>query len=335
MARVDTPELVAAVSESGGLGSLGGAMMSPDDLRAAIRRICELTQRPFAVNLFAWSADPDPADEARAKMHEHLAVHRAALGLEDPELAPPPPLLAMLEDQVAVIAEERVPVFSVTFGIPPLDGLREAGTAIIGTATTTEEAVALEDAGVDAVVAQGSEAGGHRGAFLGAPDRSLVGLMALVPQIVDRVALPVIAAGAIMDGRGIAAALALGAEAVQLGTAFLVTEESGAPSTYKRLVLESRDDATTVTAAYSGRAARTIRTSLIDELEASGLEIPPHPLQAILTRPLHEAGAERDRGELMFLLSGQAGGLARSSTAGELMRRLVVETEDTLSSLGR
>ena len=334
MTRVDTPELVAAVSEAGGLGSFGGAMIAAEDLRAAIRRIRELTERPFAVNLFAWSADPDPAEEARVKMHEHLAFHRAELDLEDPELAPPPPLLATLEDQLAVIADERVPVFSFTFGIPPLEGLREAGTAIIGTATTAEEAVALEDAGVDAVVAQGSEAGGHRGAFLGAPERSLVGLIALVPQIVDRVSVPVIAAGAIMDGRGIAAALALGAEAAQLGTAFLVTEESGAPSTYKRLVLESRDDATTITAAYSGRAARAIRTSLIDELEASGLEIPPHPLQGILTRPLHEAGAERDRGELMFLLSGQAGSLARSSTAGELMRRLVAETEDALSSLG-
>jgi nitronate monooxygenase len=201
---------------------------------------------------------------------------------------------------------------------------------VVGTATSVEEAAALEAAGVDAIVAQGSEAGGPRGAFLGAPESSLVGLIALVPQIVDRVELPVIASGGIMDGRGIAAALTLGAEAAQLGTAFLVTAESGAPDVHKKLVAESSDDATTVTSAYSGRAARAIRTELIGELESSGLEIPPFPLQAMLTRPLHEAAAERERGELMLLLSGQAGGLARPGPAGELVARLVAETERAL-----
>ncbi|MGH2963321.1 MAG: NAD(P)H-dependent flavin oxidoreductase [Solirubrobacterales bacterium] len=305
----------------------------PTSWRRRSGEIRDLTERPFAVNLFAYQEDPEPADEAHAAMREHLAAHRAQLGLPDPDLPPPPALRAQLEAQLEVIAEARFPVFSFTFGIPALEAVRESEALLIGTATTTEEAAALEAAGVDAVVAQGSEAGGHRGAFLGPPGRSLVGLVALVPQVVDRVDLPVIAAGGIMDGRGIAAALALGADGVQLGTAFLVSDESTASDTHKRRVAASADDATTITDTCTGRDARAIRTPLIDELERSGLDVPPFPPQSMLTRPLHEAAAERDRDELMFMLSGQAGALARPGPTKEIMERLAREAEAAIERL--
>ncbi|HEY0639298.1 MAG TPA: nitronate monooxygenase, partial [Pseudonocardiaceae bacterium] len=208
-----TPELVAAVTEAGGLGSIAGAMLAPDELRAQIRRVRALTGGPFAVNLFA--PLPSPSGARVAEWSELTGV---------PATAPRP--VPVFADQLAVVAEEAVPVFSFTFGIPPLDGL-PAGTLVVGTATTVAEAVALERAGVHAVVAQGAEAGGHRGAFLGPPGEQLVGTMALVPQVADAVSVPVIASGGIMDGRGIAAARALGAAAVQLGTAFLACAEAG------------------------------------------------------------------------------------------------------------
>src|SRR5205085_825400 len=210
--------------------------------------------------------EPPVADPAVVEaMQAALRPYREALGLAEPE-APVPPA-SPLDEQLTVLAEERVPVFSFTFGIAPLDTLREAGAIAIGTATTVAEAEELEAAGVDAVVAQGAEAGGHRGTFGGPFDRALVGTFALVPQVADRVSVPVIAAGGIMDGRGIAAALALGASGAALGTAFLATRESTASDAYKRALREARDDATIVTNAYTGREARMISTPLVEELE--------------------------------------------------------------------
>lgn len=331
MASVTTPEMVAAVSEAGGLGSLGAAMTPPDALQTEIRRIRELTDRPFAVNLFAWSEDPPAAHDALAAMRDHLAPHREALELDEPALPSPPQMTAMLEAQLGVIADERVPVFSFTFGIPGLERVKEAGAIVIGTATTPEEAARLEATGVDAVIAQGAEAGGHRGAFLADPERSLVGLVALLPQIADRVEIPVIAAGGIMDGRGIAAALALGADGASLGTAYLVCEESAASDTHKRLVAEASPEATVITSVYSGRAARALRTPLIEELESSRLAIPPFPLQGMLTRALNTSAVEQGDEERMLLLSGQAGALARPMSAGQLTARLAAETHEILA----
>jgi nitronate monooxygenase len=241
-------------------------------------------------------------------------------------------LTALLEAQLAIVAQERVPVLSFTFGIPPLESAKAAGVFTVGTATTVREAVELERAGVDAVVTQGSEAGGHRGTFVTSPGHPLVGLAALVPQVVDAVDVPVIAAGGLMDGRGIAAALALGADAAQLGTAFLVAHESAAHPTYKRAVLEAADDATVVTDAYTGRPARAVATPLIAELDGLG-HVLPFPAQGLLTRDMHAAAAERGRPELMFLLSGQGTRLARALPAGELVRTLADETEAVLRRL--
>jgi nitronate monooxygenase len=203
----------------------------------------------------------------------------------------------------------------------------------MGTATTVDEARALEVAGVDVVVAQGAEAGGHRGGFLAPFDESMIGGLALVPQIVDRVRLPVIAAGGIMDGRGIAAALALGAQGVQLGTAFLASPESAAHPLHRAALQHSADTDTCVTAMYSGRPARAVRTALIQDLEARLSAPLDFPLQYARAGPIHYAAAEAGDAELMFLLAGQAAGLSRSLPAAELLETLVSETQTVIGSL--
>ena len=309
----NTVELAAAVSEAGGLGSLAGAMLSPDALRDEIRVLRRLTQRPFAVNVFAPlpPSDPDPA--AVEAVRRALDAHRARVGLPPHEPAARPSWT--VEDQLAVVAEERVPVLSFTFGIPPLDGLDDI--VLLGTATTAAEAVELERAGVHAIVAQGAEAGGHRGTFLGSFEDGLVGLVALVPQIVDAVEVPVVAAGGIVDGRGIAAALALGATGVQLGTAFLFSPESGASPAWRRAL---REHPTVVSAAYTGRPARGGRTPFVEDLEA-GPPPAPYEIQRGLT------GDFRGLDGYGWYLGGQAAPRARELPAAELVKTLAGETE--------
>jgi nitronate monooxygenase len=206
---------------------------------------------------------------------------------------------------------------------------------LAGTATTVDEAVALERAGVDVVVAQGSEAGGHRGTFDDAKaDSSLVGTLALVPQIVDAVRVPVVASGGIMDGRGIAAALALGAGAAQLGTAFLTCDEAGVPDAYKQAILDAHEDETRVTRAFSGRAARGIVNGFMREIDAAG-DVLPFPLQNALTRPLRTAAATQGRAEFLSLWAGQGVRMARRQTAADLVAALVKETDDVITRLSR
>jgi len=328
-----TPELVAAVSEAGGLGSLAGAMLPPEQLREAIRSIRSRTDATFAVNLFA----PLPRPEADAgqieAMHSVLSRFREELGLPPPETPPAPPPFGF-PDQVAVVAEEGVPVFSFTFGLPPLGQVKDAGCVVLGTATTVEEAEALVEHGVDVVVVQGFEAGGHRGTFRATFERSLVGGLALLPQVVDRIPAPVIYAGGVMDGRGIAAALALGADGAQLGTAFLGCPESGAPDAYRRAIAGADDDSTTLTAAYTGRPARALHAPYVDALEGSGVDLLPYPLQAVVAMDIRAAAAEQGRSDLLFVLAGQAAGMVRDLPAAELVETLVRETDETVAHLG-
>jgi nitronate monooxygenase len=331
MASVSTPELVAAVSNAGGLGSIGAAMLAPDDLRGAIRAVRALTERPFAVNLFAWprpgAADPGAVD----RMRDVVRPFRDRYGLAEADVRMPD-VRALLEGQLEVLAEERPPVFSFTFGIPDLGAIAGAGSVIVGTATTVAEARALEEAGVDAVVAQGSEAGGHRGTFLGPFENALVGTIALVPQVVDAVSVPVLAAGGIMDGRGIAAALTLGAEGAQLGTAFIASRESGVPASHKAAIGRIADDGTLVSDRFSGRPARVARADVVDALERVDGPAPPFPLLSAMTRDLHAAAAERGDREAMFLLAGQGASLARDLPAAELVAALVAETGAALAA---
>jgi nitronate monooxygenase len=313
----NTVELAAAVSEAGGLGSIAGAMLSPDALREEIRAVRQRTSRPFAVNVFAPlpPSDPDPA--AVEAVRRSLDSHRAQLGLSP--LKPSPPPSWTLEDQLAVVADERVPALSFTFGVPPLESLDDV--VLIGTATTASEAVELERAGVHAVVAQGAEAGGHRGTFVGPFHEGLVGLVVLVPQVVDAVQVPVVAAGGIADGRGIAAALALGAAGVQLGTAFLFCPESGASAAWRRAL---RERPTILSAAYTGRPARGARTPFIEELEA-GPPPAPYEIQRGLT------GDFRRLDGYGWYLGGQAARAARELSAAELVETLAAETAAALA----
>jgi len=327
MAGSTTPELVAAVSEAGGLGSVGAARTPPDELRATIRRIRELTDRPFGVNVFAWppfdpDADPTSALAGLEPLYEDVGV-----AVPTEVRAPFDPSM-LLERQLAVVAEERVPVFSFTFGIPPLDEVRKAGAVIAGTATSPAEAMALERAGVDLVVAQGSEAGGHRGTFLHGFEEGLIGSLALVPAVVDAIGVPVLAAGGIMDGRGVAAAFALGADGVQVGTAFLSTGESALTDVERRVLAGA--ESTVVTDRFTGRPARGVRNALSDRL--ADVEPLPFPLQAVATGPVTRAAVEQGREELAQVLAGQGAPRGRALGAAELVATLVRETDEVLAA---
>jgi nitronate monooxygenase len=324
-----TPELVAAVSNAGALGSLGGAILEPGELQAAIAAIRRLTDRPFAVNVFAPLPPPEVDEEAVAAMQAVLEPFRAELGLPEAPPLPSPPPPGLLEAQLAVIAEEHVPVFGFTFGVLPFEQIKEGGSVVLGTATTVEEAVELERAGVDAIVAQSGEAGGHRGTFLGPFEEAVVGGIGLVPRIVDRASVPVLLAGGIMDGRGIAAALALGAEGVQLGTAFLGCLEGGTTA-LQRAVLAGSADTSVVSRAYSGRHARLVRTRLVEAIESSGVDPLPYPLQAVVTADLRAAAIAADRADLLLLLAGQGAAAVRELPAAELVEALVRETEEAI-----
>ncbi len=328
-----TPELVAAVSNAGGLGSLGAAYLPPETLREQVREIRELTEGRYGVNLFVpspFEADPEKIERAGAL----LRPYREELGTEVPkELSS---FEESFRDQLEVVLEERVPVFSFTFGSlePELVGrLKENGATVMGTATTVREGLRLEEDGVDMVVAQGSEAGGHRGTFLGDFRDALIGTMALVPQMVDALSIPVIASGGIMDGRGLAAALVLGAEAAQMGTAFLACEESGAHPGFKSAVLEATEEETAVTRAFSGRAARGVKNRFLIEVGEHEEELPPFPVQNALTRDVRAAAQRQDRPEFMSLWAGQAVRLARPTGAAKLVRSVVEGAEVALRDL--
>jgi nitronate monooxygenase len=321
-----TPELAAAVSNAGGLGAWGGAYAKPDEIAAAIRRIRQLTARPFNINLFAGGYESDRKVDPQPMLEIVRQAH-ARLGLPPPVL--PPVAANPFDEQLAVVLEERPPVFSFTFGMPSSEqiaALKKRGIAVIGTATTVDEARRLAQAGVDAIVAQGAEAGAHRGSFAAPFEDSMVPVATLVRDICVSVALPVIASGGIMDGRDIAAAMMLGAAAVQLGTAFLPCPESGAPAVYKRALLEAKADATVITRAYSGRPARGIANTFIAMVAGNEHAILPFRQQNDLTRPMRNAAGRQGDAGFISLWAGQGVARSRAMPAAELVRILVDES---------
>src|SRR5713101_116866 len=329
----DTPRLVAAVSEAGALGSIGAAYLTPQQIAESARAVRSLSSRPFGINLFAPTRSPEgPLDARRAVAR--VAPHFAELGLPAP--SPPSAPANAFPEQLAAALETGASMFSFTFGMLPgesVEAIKRRGLFLAGTATTVEEALALEKAGVDAVVAQGSEAGGHRGSFAGDFEASMVGTIALVPQIADAVRVPVIASGGSMDGRGIAAALALGASAVQMGTAFLTCDEAGIPEVYKQAILTAHEDATRLTRAFSGRPARGIVNRFMDQIDREPEAILPFPLQNALTRPLRTAAAKAGRAEFLSLWAGQGLRMARREPAARLVARLAAETDAAIARL--
>lgn len=333
----DPPELVAAVSNAGAIGFIGLSYMSPEQIAAAAAALRAQTSRPFGVNSFA----PLPAGDSKKNpetMLARLAPYFAELGLPVPSL--PKPVSYSFEQQLAAALDSSAACFSFTFGLFPetaVRAIKARNMLLIGTATTVDEAIQLEKSGVDAIVAQGSEAGGHRGTFAGEFASGMVGSMALVPQVVDAVRVPVIASGGIMDGRGIVAALALGASAVQMGTAFLTCKEAGIPEAYKEAILHAHEDQTRITRAFSGRPARGIVNRFMREIEFQQADdaILSFSVQNALTRPLRAAAAKQGRAEFLSLWAGQGVRMARRQSAAELVTRLAYEIDATLAALQR
>ncbi|WP_253192336.1 NAD(P)H-dependent flavin oxidoreductase [Burkholderia cenocepacia] len=327
MVGATTTAMVAAASNAGALGSLGAGALAPERIEAEVAAIRAATDRPFAINLFVLpdEAAPDAATVARALAA--IDPLNATLGLP-PGTAPAryaPDFRAQLDALVAL----RVPVASFTFGV--LDAadvarLKAAGTYVIGTATHVAEGLAWQAAGADALSAQGAEAGGHRGTFIGSADDALIGTLALVPQLVDATGLPVLAAGGIMDGRGIAAALALGAQAAQLGTAFLTCAESAIAADWKARLLASADTSTQVTRAITGRHARGLRNTLMARLGEHVADAAPYPVQNALTQPLRQAAARANDGDYLSLWAGQGAPLARRPGAAAGSARSAPDT---------
>ena len=330
-----TAALVAAVSGAGALGSFGHAYTSPEGIAQAVADARALTDRPFAVNLFSSTPVEEPPGEAQRSAIEALRARFERRGVPVPERVPPP-YAPDLAQQVDAICEARPPIFTGHLGaFPPgaLARIRDAGIRVGVAATSVREARALEGLGIDFIVAQGGEAGGHRGTFIGEPEHAMTGTLALVRLLVRAVRVPVVAAGGIMDGAGIAAALALGAQAAQLGTAFVVCAESGAPEAHKKAIAGMDGDETSITVAFSGKPARGVRSSFTETAVRDGWPVLPFPVQNKLTAPLRAASARDGAAEDYSAWSGQAGALARPLPAAELVRLLVEEAAETIGHL--
>ncbi|SDM76581.1 nitronate monooxygenase [Psychrobacillus sp. OK028] len=326
---ITTSKLVAAVSVNGALGMIGAGYMSPIQLQELIRGVRELTSNNFGVNLFVPSKFEIIENEIEMA-NSMLNQYREELGIIGERITPPSveDTFHSYEELIQVVIEEKVPICSFTFGVPSKEEMKQFkqhNVTTIGTATTIEEAILIEKLGMDAVVVQGSEAGGHRGNFISNHEEGLIGLMSLIPQVADNVNIPVIAAGGIMDGRGIRAALRLGAKAVQMGTAFLTCEESGAHPLHKEVIIHSKVGDTTLTRTFSGKWARGIKNKFILEMEEYEDMLPSFPVQNSLTQSIRKAAASQNLKDYMSLWAGQCASLARIETVEELIQRVMDE----------
>lgn len=331
-----TPDLVCAVCEAGGLGMLAGARVSPEKLQEDIRAVKARTDAPFGVNFLI--APQGEGNEDVASVQRFLDRFRERLGLPQGETEvslPPSPL----SEQLEIVFEERVPVLGVALGDPGelVERAHDEGALVSAMVTTAEEAVRVAERGVDVVVAQGAEAGGHRSTFEVGPggEVPLVGTMALVPRVVGAVDVPVVAAGGIADGRGLLAALALGASGAQIGTRFLVAKESGAHPAYRERLLAGVETDTLVTHVFTGRPARGFRNRLAEEYLQGGPEPLGWLLHSAAAGDIYAASKAADDGDYSPLLAGQGLGLLREEQgAAEIVEQLVREARSALSRLG-
>jgi len=322
-----TPELVAAASNAGVLGSLGAAYMSPFDLENAINAIRQLTSRPFGVNLFAPAPEPQLSTAQIEAALDATRPYRNDLDLPDPAVKPP--FHENFANQFAVILNLKPAVFSFTFGLldkSAIDDCRRHGIITMGTANSVDEGLALQQSGVDAVVAQGAEAGGHRGQFSVEMAGDLIGTFALTRAMVSALRIPVIASGGIMDGSGIAAALTLGAQAAHLGTAFLLCDEAGTSPAYRKALQSAHSGDTRLTRAFSGRWARGLENRFMREMAQHDSAVLPYPAQNAFTRDIRKKATQLGSTDYLSLWAGQGVGLIRQMKAAELVQSLLNET---------
>jgi len=341
MGRVAGPELAAEVSKAGGLGILAGLNVPPDDLRAQIRRVRQLTDRPFGVNLWLHPEVERPVDPASLTSMDVDAVNaalnpaRRAVGVAESN-APPPPRPDLLGAAIDIVLDEGVPVWSVGLGLPSADLVTRchaAGVRVMAMIANVDDARSSEAAGIDVIVAQGAEAGGHRSTWR--PDaRADVGTFALVPEVVDAVRVPVVAAGGIADGRGLVAARALGAAGVLLGTRFVATRESMAPEFWKQAILQSAADRTVVTRAFTGLPARVLRNRFQRDYDASTAPVLPGLLQAALEQDMWLAAARENQADYFPLYAGQSVGIIRDlPAAAAVVQNIIDEAAAVLRDL--
>jgi nitronate monooxygenase len=334
-----SPQLVAATSNAGGLGSYGAVHLEPAEIRSEIEAIRARTSKPFAINL--WIPLPGEREVRVDRAEFEAALEMLAPWYERFDLPAPAYretfAAPRFDEQFEALLEARPPVFSFVYGIPApqaLEECRRRSIVTLGAATNVDEAEALEAAGVDLIVATGAEAGGHRVSFLRDPDES-PGVLALIPQVVDRVKTPVIAAGGIADGRGAAAAIALGAEGVQIGTAFLACDESNANPVHRAALRKPSARYTSLTRAFSGRYARGVKNALMREWKKQEAAALPFPVHALLTKPIFQAAVRAGDEDSMSLWAGQSARLVRHTKAAALLEFIVEDTERVLKSLAR
>ncbi|MFC4209891.1 nitronate monooxygenase [Pedobacter petrophilus] len=330
MLGVSTPAMVAAVADSGGLGALPLGGLSPEKTLALIRETKAKADKPFSVNLFAHSLEVELIEAHIAKMETFMEILHKKYNLPFKSQSISGCRFYNHLDQIDILLDEQVPIVSFTFGLPEagvIEKFIQRGVKLIGTATSVEEAVLLENAGMDAIVAQGIEAGGHRGSFIVGEELPQTGLMALIPQVVDKVSIPIIAAGGIFDHRTIKAAFALGAVGVQLGSYFLAADESAAGEVYKEQALAATDTSTELTQAFTGKWARGIRNSFMQDIKNADLNIPHYPYQNSLTTALRDFGKLNGIADIISLWAGQSVSKSKRGSTENLFKELIKQMQ--------
>ena len=329
MLGITTPEMVAAISNSGGLGSLPIGGLSPSAARGIIRKTRSLTDKPFAVNFFAHSIPPVNIQQME-RMQDFLEKLCVDDHLPYIRKAPETFHTHSYKEQIEILISEKIPVVSFTFGIPDdedINALKNMGTILIGTATSVKEALLLEKKEIDIICAQGCEAGGHRGSFLEDEPLPLIGTFSLVPQITRQFTKPVLAAGGIFNGKTIKAAFVLGAQGVQIGTAFIACNESMAAPSWKTAIQRAPENENILTMCITGRWARGIRNRLITAIENSDLDIPAFPWQGLLTAQIRTLSKEQDNFDFAAMWAGQSFSHIETKPAVEIFKKLIEEAE--------
>lgn len=335
--NLSSVELVSIVSNAGGLGGYGAYTLSPEEIIQVDEQIKASTNKPYNINL--WVSDTDAvdgsvSDEQFKKAENLFKPYFDELGIALPEK--PAPFKTRFENQVEVLLHQKPPVLSFMFGVPSVDILEECrkqGIVTIGAATTLDEAIALESAGIDLIIASGFEAGGHRPSFLNSAESSTTGTFVLLQLIKEKVKTPIIAAGGIANGKGIAAALVLGADAAQIGTAFLATNESNATTKHKHMLFSDEAKYTTLSRAFTGRLGRGITSRISKDLNHQKKDFLPFPLQTQYMSHLRKAAIEQEKWDMILFWGGQIAPILKHKKASELMKSIIEETTSYFEQL--